>query len=130
MVQSLLKTLEDNAALLARHDEDPQAWLAHAAALHDFKSIAGTLGGRELQESASAAEQLIRQDRRQAAREPLLQLEQLGRRLQASVRLLLPEAVADGRGGAGDAGTPVRAVPFPLAEAGDLRLLMAHLADM
>lgn len=136
MAGSLAQTLATNAALLAG-PVVPETWAAHAGRLHDFKAVAGTLGGEALYRAAATAESLLRAGRWNEAQEALDALQTLAAPLWAAVDRQWPDRASVPRGPLPDlaSSSPAGADPMPGADDsrgdhgdhGDLATLLARL---
>lgn len=133
MTESLGETLTRTDELLSGAF-DANAWTSHAARLHDFKSLAGTLGGDELRLAAGHAEAAIRRQEWAAARQDLEQLRATGRELLAALHDTWPRGRAERVHSASQSsaraelGLDLERSPDGPAEAGDLADLLAQLS--
>lgn len=133
MVTSLGRALASTATLLSRPVEQAP-WGAHARTLHDFKSVAGTLGGEALYRAAADAERLLRDERWEDARRALTTLDALGAPLRSAIDQRWPDDRRDPAG----ASTSDPRMPSATAgddpgrredDRGDLAVLLARLAS-
>jgi len=123
MVLQLRRTLAAAATLRDAQPVDRASWRSLSARLHDFKSLAGTLGGTGLSTAAANAERLIREENWEKAGAALNELVDQGQSFEDSARRILPDKAwqETPREDTSETGTP-------LGDSGDLALLMAHLA--
>lgn len=99
-------------------------WQAHAAALHDLKSMAGSLGATAVMETAGRAERLLRAQDLDEAMVTLRQLDALGTACVRAVERQWPEALAAQQGHT--ATTPPMSQALE-QESGDLATLLAQM---
>jgi CheY-like chemotaxis protein len=120
MAFSVRQLLIRNTRLCAL-DAPTVAQLAeHAAALHDLKSMAGSLGAADVMDQAGHAERLLRRQEFDEGRTVMRQLNAVGAALVQSIEQQWPQATADDTRSAA-------AMPAVAEESGDLSQLLAQL---
>lgn len=120
MAVSVRQLLMRNTRLCAL-DAPTAAQLAeHAAALHDLKSMAGSVGAADVMDQAGHAERLLRRQEFDEGRTVMRQLNAVGAALVLSIEQQWPQATADDTRSAA-------AMPAVAEESGDLSQLLAQL---
>ncbi len=102
----------------------PAQWQAHAGALHDLKSMAGSLGATAVMETAGRAERLLRAQDLDAAMSTMQELQGLGAVCVQSIERQWPEALA---AQPGRTATASPESPALAQESGDLASLLAQM---